>query len=123
LAQGSFSGITVATNLVLRTATDWEALWGSHQSGGDPKISPPAVDFAKEMVVAVTMGLQPTGGYSIYIHRAESCASGLKIFVVQQLPAPDDNVTQALSAPFHFVAVPENPLRTDFLTEWESPPK
>lgn len=114
LAQGTYSGFARATNLVLRTRTEWEKLWKLHQGTVDPATAIPAVDFEKEMVLAVTMGRKPTGGYAIKIKRIEPTSTGLIIFVAEQMPGPGALVTQAFSAPFHFVAAPKSELKPDF---------
>ena len=114
LAQGNQSGIGVATNLVIKTRSEWEKHWKAHQGKAEPVVRAPAVDFGKEMVVAVTMGQKPTGGYAIKIQRAESTASSLKIFIEQRTPGPGALVTQAFTSPFHFVAVAKSELKPEF---------
>jgi hypothetical protein len=122
LDQGGYSGINRATNLVLRTQSEWEKLWKQHQERVQPPAKVPAMDFEKEMVVAVAMGQKSTGGYSIKITSIQSTAASLRIFVLEQTPGPDTIVTQALTSPFHFVAVPKNGLKAEFVLERKSAP-
>jgi hypothetical protein len=110
LARGSVSGITVATNLVIRTESQWAAVWRWHQSNGEPKTTPPAVDFKNEMVVGALMGLKPTGGYEIDIQRIEPSPTGVNISINRTLPGPDSTLSQAYAAPFHFVAACKTPI-------------
>ena len=117
LAQGNYSGIGRATNLVITTKTEWERLWKLHQAAGEPLADVPAVDFAKEMVVAAAMAQKPTGGYAIEIKRIEATPTQLRISLAQKAPGPDAIVTQAFSAPFHFVAVPKVDLKPKFVIQ------
>ena len=114
LKKGAFSGVREAKQEVVRSAGAWEKLWKQHATAGDSdKI--PAVDFSKEMVVVATMGTKRTGGYSIEIVGVETKDKALKISVKKSSPPPDAMTIQALTAPFHFVAVPKSELKPEFL--------
>lgn len=115
LAQGGSSGITQATNRVIKTQGDWEKLWQRHQGNVDPAAKVPVVDFDKEMVLAAALGQKRTGGFAIKIVRVESTATGLKVFLAQRTPGPGSLVIQALTAPFHFVAVPKKDGKAEFV--------
>ncbi|MBI4663532.1 MAG: protease complex subunit PrcB family protein [Verrucomicrobia bacterium] len=69
------------------------------------------------MVVAVTMGQKTTGGFAIKIQRVAPASKTLTIFVVHRTPGPGALVTQAFTAPFHFVAVPKRELKPEFKRE------
>ncbi len=61
--RGLDSQVDTARQATVRTAAEWDALWRLH--GGER--ARPAVDFGKEMVVAVFMGSRPTAGFSVEI--------------------------------------------------------
>jgi hypothetical protein len=114
LAKGAFSGITDARQQVIKDAASWEKLWKQNAVSLEPAAKVPAVDFTKEMVIAVTMGTKRTGGYAIEIVRVEAADAALKIFVRRTSPPPGALTVQALSAPYHFVAVPKSDLKPEF---------
>jgi len=101
LALGSQSQVTGAETRVARDDAELAALWAAHGGAG----APPSVDFQTEIVVALFMGSQPTGGYGISIERLEQRGAALDLSVLRSSPAPGAIVTQALTAPFQFVAV------------------
>src|SRR5690349_2251334 len=115
LAKGAFSGVRDARQEVIRDAATWEKFWEQHSVSAGSAAKIPAVDFAKEMVIAVTMGMKRTGGYRIEIARVEPAGKSLKIFVKQTSPPPGALTIQALTAPFHFVAVPKSDLKPEFV--------
>jgi len=117
LAKGVFSGIRDAKQEIVRNADDWEKLWKQHAVSAGAAEKVPEVDFAKEMVVAATMGTRRTGGYSIEIVSVEAGEKTLKISVRKRSPPPGALTVQALTAPFHFVAVPRNDLKPEFVEE------
>lgn len=114
LKKGAFSGIHEPRQEVVKSADAWEKLWKQHNTAGaSDKI--PAVDFSKEMVVVATMGTKRTGGYSIEIVDVDANDKTLKISVKKTSPPPDAMTIQALTAPFHFVAVPKSKLKPEFV--------
>ena len=114
LKKGAFSGIREVKEEVVKTADEWNKMWKQHAAAGDSdKI--PAVDFSKEMVVVAAMGTKRTGGYTIEIVGVEPKDKTLKISVKKTEPPPDAITIQALTAPFHFVAVPKSNLKPEFV--------
>ncbi len=115
LKKGAFSGIREAKQEVVKTADAWEKLWKQHATAAGEPEKIPAVDFSKEMVVVATMGTKRTGGYAIEIVGVEAKDKTLKISVKKSSPPPDAMTIQALTAPFHFVAVPKSNLKPEFV--------
>ncbi len=108
LAQGTSSAIRGAMRTVIRDQKTWEAQWRAHTANVTPAPAVPSVDFASQMVLAIAMGEQPTGGYSIGVSevRAGTASTPLTVLVRETRPPKDAIVTQALTSPFHFAAVP-----------------
>jgi hypothetical protein len=117
LAQGQVSGIGEPRRQVVQDPVIWAQIWAKHSAGQVPKPPAPKVDFQTEMVIVVTMGTKNTGGYAIEIKRVEPAGERLKIQVQQTSPPPDALVTMALTAPFHFVAVPKIDLKPEFVEQ------
>lgn len=115
LAKGGFSGIRDAKQEVVRSADHWEKLWKQHAAAVGAAGKVPAVNFPKEMVIAVTMGTKRTGGYTIEIVRVEAAGKSLKVFLKRTSPPPGAMTIQALTAPFHFIAVPKSDLKPEFV--------
>ena len=115
LKKGAFSGIREAKQEVVKSADAWEKLWKQHASAAGESDKIPAVDFSKEMVVLATMGTKRTGGYTIEIVGVEAKDKTLRISIKKSSPPPDAMTIQALTAPFHFVAVPKSSLKPEFV--------
>ena len=115
LKKGAFSGIREAKQEVVKNADAWEKLWKQHSTAAGSSDKIPTVDFSKEMVVVATMGTKRTGGYTIEIVDVEAKDKTLRISVKKTSPPPDAMTIQALTAPFHFVAVPKSDLKTEFV--------
>jgi hypothetical protein len=104
LARGTTSAIEDRREVVARTTAEWAALWRSHVGSDSPPA--PAVDPSKTMVAAVFVGYRPTGGYSVEMTGTRAEGDTLVIEYVLRAPGRGDLVTQALTAPFHIVALP-----------------
>jgi hypothetical protein len=102
VAQGAYSGISDASEVVVRSRAEWDALWKAH-AGLQPI---PAVDFSQEFVVAVFLGARRSGGFGAEILGTRREAAALVIEYRERVPAAGDIVTQAITSPFHIVRVP-----------------
>jgi hypothetical protein len=112
--KGLYAGIRTPTEKVMRTPTEWAALWRQAHANRTPPAAP-SVDFAKEMVIAVFMGQRSTGGYSIAIENVAFGEKEIRVTVREQTPPPDAIVTQALTQPFHMVVVRKSALPVKFI--------
>jgi hypothetical protein len=113
--RGSDSQVEDAKNATVRTVTEWRALWKEHSFS----LPLPKVDFTKEMVVGVFLGMRPTGGHSVTItaielvsvaRSAPGAAKNDELVVTYRVeaPAPNTMVTQALTSPVHLVRLPQH---------------
>ena len=123
LAKGAFSGISEAKQEVIKDQPAWDKFWAAHDVTAKPGRPIPKVDFSREMVIGVTMGKKNSGGFSIEITAVEPTAATLKISVKRTLPTPGAIVITALTAPFHFVAIPKSDLKPEFVPAKEADKK
>nr|WP_316642689.1 hypothetical protein [uncultured Roseateles sp.] len=117
LEQGNLSGVTTAQNTVVRDATAWAALWAQHKkaTGSTTPVTPPAVDFAKDMVVAVFLGNSPGGCDGVNITSANQGTAKLSV-EYQATTAPVSTVCPAvISTPAHIVTVPRSTTPVEFV--------
>jgi hypothetical protein len=101
IARGQFTRIDSPQQVVARTAEQWTALWRAHA----PDREPPAVDFSKDMVVAVFLGSRPTAGFRVEIVGIRE-EKGKTIVQYREARPPSGAITaQVITAPFHIVTV------------------
>jgi hypothetical protein len=100
--KGEHSNMDDAAQVVAKTQQEWEQLWQRHA----PERSRPAVDFSKEMVLAVFLGSRPTAGYALEIVSATQNGGTLVVRYRESAPARSAMTAQVLTSPYHFVAVP-----------------
>lgn len=101
IGQWTRTGIGEARRLVIRDANAWANFW-SELGVGDR----PAVDFTRDMVVAVAAGQRPTGGYEIAVDRVRQANGELTVEVVETAPGPNCVTTASLTQPVDVVVIP-----------------
>ena len=102
--KGIASQIDTARQATARSAPDWAALWNLHAG----ERARPAVDFSKEMVVAVFLGSRPTAGFSMEIVGAREEGATLTVQYRETRPQAGRIAAQVLTSPYHIVAVPQH---------------
>jgi hypothetical protein len=85
---------------VIRDEQSWSAFW--NRLGA---FNRPAVDFTKDVVIAVASGQRSSGGYEIAIQRVVRDGNALTIDVVETAPGPNCVTTQSLTQPIDVVVV------------------
>ena len=102
--KGPMSQIDSARQSVARSAGEWSTLWTQH--AGDR--ARPAVDFNREMVLAVFLGTRSSGGYAVEIVGAREEGGALVVTYRESRPQPGTVAAQVLTSPYHVVAVPKH---------------
>lgn len=100
--RGQQSNIDDAKRVVVRTAAEWTALWRVHA----PDRPKPAIDFSREMVVAVFMGSRPTAGFGIALAGVRQEGAGLVVEVRETVPGADAMTAQVITMPYAIAALP-----------------
>jgi hypothetical protein len=100
VARGHHSGLEDSREAVVRTESEWKALWKEHAA----EQSAPAVDFAKSIVAGVFLGSRSTGGYAVEIIAVERQGADAIVRYRETKPDPNMIVTQVLTSPFHIVS-------------------
>jgi hypothetical protein len=63
----------------------------------------PEIDFDKYIVILVSFGSKPTGGYSIKIEKVVDTKSERKVYINKSIPKADMMLTQAFTNPIHAI--------------------
>jgi RNA polymerase sigma factor (sigma-70 family) len=92
--------------MVARTADEWKVAWARASAIGIPVPELPAIDAEREMMLAVFMGTQPSGAYSVKITRVVRTELELYVYVRYTRPAEGELVTEALTYPSCVAIVP-----------------
>ena len=118
ISVGTHSGYGSQANLVIQDSEAWVDLWNQHMLFMVDPLPPPEVDFSTNMVVAVFMGVMPTGGYSLHIYEVVETESSVVVKMERTEPGPTCMVPQVLTQPYHIVqiAITEKPVTFEVTT-------
>lgn len=109
LDQTTRSGVLEAQAVTIRDADTFLALWTAHS-----KAPLPLIDFNRNMVVGVFMGLQPNGCYSTNIDSVARASDKLKVQHTDAVPGPKVLCTLAMTSPAHLIVVERSELPIEF---------
>ena len=101
IGQWTRTGIGESRRLIIRDANAWGAFWSELGVGERP-----AVDFTRNVVVAVAAGQRPTGGYEIAVDRVRQVNGELTVEVLETTPGPNCTTTTSLTQPVDVIVVP-----------------
>lgn len=114
LSRGLTSGIAEPRRIAIHDDAAYFRLWAEHAASAERLALPPAVDFEREMVLFVSMGTKPTGGYFIELVDLELRGNTLRVLVGERRPQPGVFQIQQITQPYHLVALPAVKARVDF---------
>lgn len=116
LGKGYYAyGIEEEFEAVIYDDKSFSTLWNEVASGIIPPPPIPEVDFENEMVIAVSPGPLPTGGYDVEIVEIFDLGDKLEVIVVFEEPNPDDFVTEAITQPHHIVSTEMRDVPVEFV--------
>ncbi len=99
------SGLPERRREVIRDEASWAQLWAEIHAGSTPAPTPPPVDFARHMLIAVALGTRPSGGFGVRVRSVASRGERLEVTVVESCPEPGAMVSMALTQPVEVVRV------------------
>lgn len=105
MVQGTYANRRDSGQEVIRSQTEYERIWRQTQHSENPDDLPQEIDFQSEMVIALFMGRQNTGGYSIEVEEIRAGDRRATVYYREYSPGPGEMRTQALTSPFHLVRV------------------
>jgi hypothetical protein len=101
----NFNTVIARTDSVYRS--EWILRFGfGPPTGYAPPAPVPFVDFTKEMVVFIDIGVRPTSGFSVDVMKVTKQGTGLKIEWRETRPGANCGLLSALTYPCVAVAVP-----------------
>jgi hypothetical protein len=120
IEHGNHSGLTLAKQLVISDAATWASLYTIHKPAA--RSPPPAINFATEMVIALFIGEQYTGGYAVTIPALERLPDKLLVHFVITTPKPGQPTSMALTQPFVIIKTPRVQLPIVFVQHTTTTP-
>jgi hypothetical protein len=118
ISVGTHSGYGSQANLVIQDSQAWIDLWNQHMLFMVEPLPVPEVDFSSNMVVAVFMGVKPTGGYALHVYEVVETEATIVVKMERTEPGPTTIVPQVLTQPYHMIQIAktEKPVTFDVTT-------
>jgi len=100
------SGISERRREVIRDEASWARLWAEIHTGLTPAPPLPAVDFTRQMLIAVALGTRPSGGFAVKVRSIATRGDRLEVSVAESCPGAGAMVTMSLTSPVEVVRLP-----------------
>lgn len=101
VAHGPLSNRATPSDVVVRSADEWERVWRSLPTRQDP----PSVSFDETMMVGIFVGNRPTAGYRIEVTGVRREGDAMVVSWREVEPGADVAVNQTVTTPFALAAV------------------
>lgn len=101
IGQWTASAISTPARKVIRDDSTYARFWGDLGEPG-PR---PAVDFSRDVVIAVAAGQRPSGGHAIAVERVARAGRSMTVEVLETAPGPGCWTTQQITRPVDVVVV------------------
>ena len=93
---------------VVRSDSEWQAVWQLHEPPTYPRSERPSVDFGRTMVLGITQGSGSNGCYSLAIRRVVEEEAELRVEYRSFEPNPTFICTLSIVPLTDFVKVPKS---------------
>lgn len=111
---GTASGCIRPANLVITTAAEWQRVWAVHAAGRTPAPALPAVDFSRQVVLALLAGNTTAAGATAEVAQIVRGPSEMLVYYsVNRDGGSKLAGGAAATQPYHFAVIdrPSTPLR------------
>ena len=107
--QGAFSNATEFGTKVIETEGTYQKYW-AEVVGGRSTDAPKGVDWSKEKLVAINLGIRPNTGYELYVRSVEKVrANEIRFNVIERLPMPGAPAAQVRISPWILIRIERTP--------------
>jgi hypothetical protein len=112
ITTGNNSGIQSDMTSIykLDSQQSFDEFWAQHSKDLQPPVTAPAIDFNKDMVIAVVDSDQPSSGYEMSIDKLQAVDTKLYIFATRKQPGAGCVNLGMISQPFIMIQVPKSDL-------------
>jgi len=101
VARGAISRIVEPQQVTVADQSAWATLWARHAPGRER----PAVDFSREIVIAIFMGQRTTAGYAVDVVGVREEGGATVVDYKESAPPRDAITAQVMTSPFVMVAI------------------
>lgn len=115
--QENRSSIKDESQLIIRDAEEWNAIWNKMNSYRMPTPEQPEVNFEEYVVLACFMGEKTSGGYHVDLDKIEQTGKNINVYLTYTSPGQTCFVTEALTQPVIIVKVPRTEGEYSFQTK------
>lgn len=116
IAKNSNSGFEKLTQEVFNNQQDFDKAWATAWSHFSDPTPTPSIDFTKETIVLVALGMRNNGGYQLKINSVHEQGNEITVDYTEITPNSKCATTQAIVFPYEFISIPKTSTKVVFKT-------
>ncbi len=102
--KNTHCGIQTSTQTIYSNKVDFERDWNLVWPNFEEPIALPKIDFTKETVVLVALGMRNNGGFQLKINSVSEETSQIIVEYTEITPNPKCSYSQAIVFPYEFIS-------------------
>lgn len=110
----SGEGSAGPSEVVMGTREEWADFWSKFAKAYSPTPPTPTIDFSTQMVLAYSIGLKGTSGYSLFAEGVYETASNVVVRIEQTVPAVGCPASTVINSPVLVLATERSPKPVEF---------
>lgn len=107
IAKNSNSGFEKLTQEVFNNQQAFEKVWTTAWSHFSDPTPTPSIDFTKETIILVALGIKNNGGYQLKMNSVHEQDNETTIDYTELTPNAKCSTTQAIVFPYEFISIPK----------------
>ncbi len=110
------SGFEAHQTKTITNQNEFEEIWTQAMSRFHDKPEIPTIDFEKNQVLLIALGVKNNGGYKFQIDRIIENKNSIVVYYFENKPGANCVTTQAIVFPFELIEIPKNSKKTEFIS-------
>lgn len=109
------SGFEAPQTKVISNTTELKEVWTQAISRFHDKPEIPVIDFEKNQVLLIALGVKNNGGYKIEIEKIIENKNSIVVNYFENKPGVNCMIIQAIVFPFELIEIPKNSKNAEFI--------
>ncbi|MCB0410136.1 MAG: protease complex subunit PrcB family protein [Flavobacteriales bacterium] len=109
------SGFETPQTKTITNQNEFKEIWTQAMSRFHDKPEIPAIDFEKNQVLLIALGVKNNGGYKLQMDKVVENKNSIVVNYFENKPGANCMTTQAIVFPFELIEIPKNSKKVEFV--------
>lgn len=115
LKASNDGGFEIPITRVINSKEELIEVWNQAMSRFSEKPEVPTIDFEKNQVLLIALGVKNNGGYKLQIDKVVESKNSIVVNYFENKPGANCVTTQAIVFPYELIEIPKNSKKVEFV--------